>query len=346
MDRDMPPRIAYWTSAFEPKMEAISSEVELLQRHYPSSVAWGLSHRHWCLISLRRRGWCVHPRLHLLFRGVTRVLEPVFDLNHIFGSVGDWFYLEGRKRRPTVLTAAAVETPVARSLLERVDRFVVEYPAGRDRLEEQGIDRSRIRLIFPPFDLNRFTPEKTPDGRFTVLFASSPERSDWLESRGVRLLIDAAALRPDIHFRLLCRPWGDSLPEIRRWIQERGLDNVEVLVGRIDDMPAQYKAVHVTIAPFTQIERCKPMPNSLIESLACGRPVLCTPDVGLAEMVCDAQAGIVGLPLASDLAEGLDRIRASWSVYSRNARNLAERWFSEDHFLDHYHALYQEVIPR
>ena len=339
----MPPRIAYWTSAFEPDIEAISSEVELLRRHHPSSVAWGLSHRHWCLIS--RRGWCLHPRLHLLFRGVTRVLEPLFDLNHVFGSIGDWFYLQGKRRRPTVLTAAVLGISLGRSLLERVDLFVVEYPAGRDRLQQQGIDRSRIRLIFPPVDLKRFTPGERPDGRFTVLFASSPERTDWLESRGVRLLVETAALRPDIHFRLLWRPWGDSLPEVRRWIQERGLDNMEILVGRFNDMPLQYRAAHVTIAPFTEIERFKPMPNSLIESLACGCPVLCTTDVGLAEMVRDARAGVVMSPRALDLAEGLDRIRADWSVYSINARHLAERWFSDKRFLDDYHDVYQELVP-
>jgi len=38
-------RIAYWTSGFEPSMEAVSSEVHLLRRSFPRSVVWGLSHR-------------------------------------------------------------------------------------------------------------------------------------------------------------------------------------------------------------------------------------------------------------------------------------------------------------
>lgn len=110
----MSPRIAYWTSSFRPEMEAIAAEVALLRRHFPGSVAWGLSHRHWVRLSWRR-GYCLHPRLHLLFRAATRLLEPAFQLNHIVGSLGDWFYLVGRKRRPTVLTLAALTAQIGRA---------------------------------------------------------------------------------------------------------------------------------------------------------------------------------------------------------------------------------------
>src|SRR5205807_895877 len=97
VDRHLSPRIAYWTSSFEFEMEGIASEVALLRQHFPRSVAWGLSHRHRLLLS-QRRGYCLHPRLHLVFRAATRVLEPLFQLNHIFGALGDWFYLAGSRR--------------------------------------------------------------------------------------------------------------------------------------------------------------------------------------------------------------------------------------------------------
>ena len=295
-------RIAYWTSGFEPSMEAVSSEVHLLRRSFPRSVVWGLSHRRWCRLSLQERSWCLHPRLHLVFRGMTRLLESRFDLNHVFGSLGDWFYLEGRRRRPIVLTATVFSTPVHPSLLERVDRFVVESTSGRELLQEQGIDASRIRLVFPPVDLKRFTPMGKPNGPFTVLFASSPERVAWLESRGILLLLDTAALLPDVHFRLLWRPWGNGLREVREWVQRRSLRNVEISVGRFADMASQYQAAHITIAPFTRIEHCKLMPNSLIESLACGRPVLATPQVGLSQMIADERCGLVTEPCAHKCA--------------------------------------------
>lgn len=335
-------RIAYWTSAFEPEHEAIAAEVALLRRHYPASVAWGLTHRHWILLS-RTRGYGLHLRLHALFRAATRLLEPRFQLNHVFGSAGDWFYLAGPRRRPTVLTMAALSQPVEQALLERVDAFVVEYPSGKDYLVRLGIEPGRVRLILPPVDLARFTPGPAPAGPFTVLFASSPDRDDWLEARGIPELLDAAVRRPRMRFRFLWRPWGNSEARMRRLIAERGLQNVELCVGCWENMSRQYQEAHVTAAPFTDPQRCKPAPNSLVESLACGRPVLVTPTVGLADLVAPAAAVVPGAS-GEAIAEGLDRLEADWDRLSHSARRLAELWFGQQTFLTSYQRLYQHLL--
>lgn len=341
----MSPRVAIWTSAFEADMEAISSEVALLRRCFPRSVSWGLSHRHWALLS-PTQGFCLHPKLHLLFRAATRLLEPLFEINHVFGSVGDWFYLQGERRRPTVLTAAAISAPVEKGLLDRVDCFVAEHPAGRDDLRALGIDDARIRLVLPPVDLQRFTPQERPGEPFTVLFASSPERTDWLDARGIPAILDAAVLRPDMRFRLLWRPWGDSLSFVRAQIEQRGLQNVDLAVGRVADMSAEYANAHVTVAPFADLSRCKPMPNSLIESLACGRPVVCSPLVGLAPLIDEAAAGRVCPSDGASLAESLDRVQSDWSAMSRHARTLAERSFDQQVFVQSYQQIYEELLRR
>lgn len=343
MGGDVPPRVAYWTSSFEPHMEAIASEVALLRRHFRPSVSWGLTHRRWILLS-RERGYCVHPRLHLLFRFATRLLESAFDIHHVFGSLGDWFYLNRPRRQPTVLTVAAGGPPVERHLLERVDQFVVEYPQAREELERIGIDSRRVRLIFPPVNLEKFSPAPAPGGPFTVLFASSPEEPTWLEARGIPQILDAAALLPAMHFRFLWRPWGTSEAKMRQWIAERGLSNVELLVGRWEDMAAQYRASHVCVAPFTDTERAKPAPNSIVESLACGRPVVVTEKVGLANLIVEGKAGLVCLATGEALASHLKRLQADWSEYSAAARKTAERWFGVEQFLSAYRQVYDDVL--
>jgi glycosyltransferase involved in cell wall biosynthesis len=340
----MPTRIAYWCSSFESETEAIALEVAVLRRLFPSSVAWGLDHRRWALVAPARGHYCLNPKLHLLFRAATRMLEPVFHLNHIFGALHDWFYLCGGRRRPTILTVALDGSSVSRPLLENVDRFVVEYESAREQLVREGISPKRIRLIFPPVDLARFAPTNAPDGPFTVLFASSPERASWLEARGIPQLLEAAALRPNMRFRLLWRPWGHSADAVHSLLRDRGLTNVEIVKGRSTDMPSQYHAAHVTVAPFTRLDRCKPMPNSLLESMACGRPILCTPLVGLAGMVQESRAGVVAAAAGAELAEGLDRLCADWSAYSCAARNLAERWLSIERFANGYQRTYYEVL--
>jgi glycosyltransferase involved in cell wall biosynthesis len=110
-------------------------------------------------------------------------------------------------------------------------------------------------------------------------------------------------------------------------------------------MAGHYRGVHVTVAPFTDPERCKPVPNSLIESLACGRPVLLTERTGLVAVVREAGAGRVCPPTGEGLAEHLDRLRADWGRYARNARRLAEGRFGVEKFVAGYRRLYAEILP-
>src|SRR5436190_13272765 len=195
MDSNLSPRIAYWTSSFEPEMEAVAASVAMLRRHFPHSVAWGLSRRRWVLLSFAQ-GFCIHPRWHLVFRLCTRLLEPAFHINHIIGSLGDWFYLEGMKQRPMVLTLATHAAPVDAGLIGRVDRFIAEYPEALPALERMGVPKERMAWIPPAVDLEKWQVAPAPSGPFTILFASTPERADWFAARGIAALLDAAAVRP------------------------------------------------------------------------------------------------------------------------------------------------------
>jgi glycosyltransferase involved in cell wall biosynthesis len=229
-------------------------------------------------------------------------------------------------------------------LLQKIDRFVVEWPQGREQLLSLGIPRAQIKLVYPPVDLTKFTVSPAPRGPFTVLFASSPDRGDWLAARGVDLLLDTAALCPEMHFRLVWRPWGDSHAEVVRWIERRRLRNVELLCRRIANMDKCYSNVHVTIAPFRDQERCKPAPNSLIESMACGRPVLVTRQVGLADVIAERHAGMITSEEPWDFADKLRALQANWPILSRNARALAEERFARARFVDSYRQIYAELL--
>jgi glycosyltransferase involved in cell wall biosynthesis len=341
----MSPRVAFWTGAFRPNVEAIAGEVALLRRQCALSIAWGLHPDCWMLLSAKP-DFCLNPRLHLVFRAVTRLLEPMFQLNHIFGSMSDWFYLAGQRTRPTVLTQAAFGDPFDVKLLDRVDTLVAECPRDVAHMQCLGIGRDRIRLIYPSVNLERFAPRPAPEGPFTVLFASSPDAGSWLEARGLAQLLDAAALRPALRFRLLWRPWGDSLPRIKQWIAERSLTNVELVLGQNGNMAQEYTDAHVTVAPFTQSARCKPAPNSLVESMACGRPVVVTHHVGLADVIRDEQTGVVCDATGPALAEAFDRVQAEWHVLAVRARHVAERLFSERTFVAGYERIYAELMAR
>jgi glycosyltransferase involved in cell wall biosynthesis len=345
MDRDVSPSIAYWATSFDADMEALASEVACLRRNFRPSIVWGVNGRPRWPVSWRN-GWSFHPRLQLLFRGLTAVAQHAFDINHVFGSLGDWYHLRAVRKRPTILTVAVTSKACGEELLSKVDRFVVEWPSARDELLGMGIERERVELVFPPVDLDRFRPSPRPPEPFTVLFASSPDRADWVDDRGVGLLLEAARQRPEWRFKFVWRPWGSGVAEVRRRIKLLGLPNVELVVGRVGDMSEHYAQAHVTVAPFLCPQRSKPSPNSLVESFASGRPVVVTQTVGLAEVVEEENIGRVTSSDVGSLLVGFEEVRGDWHGMSVRARAAAERWFDEDTFLSSYARIYECVMSK
>jgi glycosyltransferase involved in cell wall biosynthesis len=343
MDCHMSPRVAYWTSSYAPEMEAISRQVAVLRRHFPRSIAWGMNRQRRLQLSWRR-GVIVSPRLWPAFRGATAVLQRAFQLNHIVGGLGDWFYLRAATNRPIVLTAAVRSGACSSAMLQKVDEFIVEWESDVSELESLGIKRDVIRVIPPPVDHERFAPSRAPEGAFSVLFASSPEAADQLVDRGVDAIVDAAARRPDYRFTLLWRPWGDALEAVQAMVRQRGVSNVEVMCHQAPNMERLYEAAHVTVAPFRSSATTKSVPNSLVESMASGRPVITTPVVAIGPDLARAGAGVCTDACGESLALALDDVRGRWADMSIAARRFSEAHFSEQGFIAAHCDVYRRLL--
>jgi glycosyltransferase involved in cell wall biosynthesis len=85
---------------------------------------------------------------------------------------------------------------------------------------------------------------------------------------------------------------GPAYKDDRRLAKELDvLDRVEFL-GKIplEEVPAFYASVDLTVLPFTRVEA---LPRSVLESMACGRPVLISDICGGSENIIEGETGFV-----------------------------------------------------
>jgi glycosyltransferase involved in cell wall biosynthesis len=204
------------------------------------------------------------------------------------------------------------------------------------------VPHDHVDNIYPAIDVDHYTPAAAPEGRFTLLFASSPADPSEIDARGVGLLIELARLRPDLDVVVLWRQWGD-VAEARRVIDRRSPPpNFRLEHRDARDMAAVYQSVHAT-ACFFDAGVGKSAPNSVVEGLATGRPALLTDTCGMADIVGAWQAGVVCPREITALAGAVDQLKRGYSNHALQARRLAEQEFDSRRALARYAALYERL---
>ena len=339
------PRVRYWVFNYKPQWEAVSKEIASLSAGLEPEIDWCLTalntHDH----HLQLRGREQHiplpyglPLLPLLRRQMAGA-----DINHFFASAGERWLTPMLARHHGVLTIA--KDTGSLGLIERnapvfqqLRAVVVQGGRDRELLRQAGVPDARVHLIRPGVPL---APHRLAAGPFTILFASSPLSGHNLLSRGIYLLVRAAANMPDVRFLLVWR--RHHLAELRALIAECGAGNVEVHDGVIDDMGAMYDRVHATVVPGLEHRSFIPCPRSALESLAHGKPVLVSRYVSIAESVDRCRAGVAFEPTLIAFTEAVERLRREYATYQGCAQPYVERYFSPAAHLELYRRLYQAV---
>lgn len=235
--------------------------------------------------------------------------------------------------------------------------YLSEYPAlGRDttaflwRVKRRVYARSRLTIVAPSRWLVRLVRESPLLGRFPVRHVPNgvdverfrpleradarrrlgldPERTAVLFSavrlddrrKGAALLEEALGRLEGLDFQLVTVGAGDGGPPGTRAL---GLLDA-------DRMPAAYAAADVFVLP-TLAEN---LPNAVIESLACGTPVVSFGVGGIPDAVRHLETGYLA-PLgdAAGLAEGIGLVLGDRDLrarLSRQAREVAEREYSDE----------------
>lgn len=204
---------------------------------------------------------------------------------------------------------------IEQSTYKHCDRFIVLSKAFGNLLHQQyQIPWSKIHVIPGGVDIQRFQANLSrqdarsklnwPDNR-PILFTSRR----LVHRVGVDKLLEAIATIkpriPDVWLAIAGR--GHIQAALQQQATELGLEDNVKFLGFIpdEDLPLAYQAADFTIMPSQSFEG---FGLAVVESLACGTPVICTPVGGMPEILSSFSPDLITTSTAaSAIAEKLEQ---------------------------------------
>jgi glycosyltransferase involved in cell wall biosynthesis len=343
-------RIIYWNvSSLEPEIEAVSKEVFQLSRIFRKSVIFSINPSYIFRFSFKKHYIGFHPAFDPLLRLIIPYVENFSDINHIYGESCPWTFYKALGHKPFVLTITSEKGSLRKDFLERCQKIIVQTETLRKRILALGIDGGKVELLYPSVDLSHFKPANNiSETRCTprVLFASAPRSEQELDARGVYFLLESAKLNQNVHYHFLYRPWKNgytSLKATENYISKLELDNITLTNEVTVDMSDVYNANHFTVIPYTHAQGGKECPNSAIESLCCGRPVLISSACPFSSFVEEHACGIVFDPTPASLVNAVESGVKRYQALAKNAFTVAQTYFSQARYLSRMREIYQEI---
>jgi mannose/cellobiose epimerase-like protein (N-acyl-D-glucosamine 2-epimerase family) len=266
---------------------------------------------------------------------------PIVQLNALTG-LGTLFVSDKIKAH---LVRPALRV-VLRALFDREGSAVlVQNGDDRATFERLGIDASRIALIpGSGVDTAALTPSPEPQGPITIAFVGR-----LVADKGIRTLVEAHQILRgrgrDIRLLIAgtpdpANPSSIGPQEITSWTRLPGLTHL----GYVADIAKLWASAHIAVLP----SRREGLPLSLLESAACGRPLVATDVPGCREI---ARAGVNALLVPPDdapaLADAIDRLAADPTLrrqFGQASRALAEREFSSERIGRDIVKLYRSLL--
>jgi glycosyltransferase involved in cell wall biosynthesis len=245
----------------------------------------------------------------------------------------------------SVVNATAMAAARRLRWFDAIDRFIAPSSVMREKMVAGGYGAERI--VHLPTFVALQPPDPPPERRRRIAYVGRLE-----PIKGTDVLVEAfAALRgePDLRDVDLAIVGDDSTPHarlLRERVRGRRIKNV-VFSGVLDEagVVQMLSSSLLSVVPSVWHEN---LPNTLLESLACGTPVVGSNVSAIAEVLDGCEAGALFEPgdsagLARVLARLLrDRLRLD--AMSLEARHLATTRFSPARHLDSLVGVLEEEV--
>lgn len=203
-------------------------------------------------------------------------------------------------RKPLVITARGTDV----NLISRyfVPRQLIRWAANRasssitvsnalsEVLSSLKVDRSKLTVLRNGVDLNRFHPQPQAEARQTLGWPNAPTLlsvGNLVENKGHDIAIRLLTQLPD--FRLVIVGAGPERNALENLSAKLGVTERLIFAGRVaqQNLLTYYSAADILILASSR----EGWPNVLLESMACGTPVVATEVGGIPEVITTSDAG-------------------------------------------------------
>lgn len=233
---------------------------------------------------------------------------------------------------------------------DQVDRFICASDAIRKILVANGLDPSRAVTVHEGIDLGRVAAAP-PAALHEELWLphGSPivgNVAALVPHKGQRHLVEAAALVvrevPDARFVIAGE--GELRESLEHQIKSHNLEKHVILAGFRPDVLSLHKAFDI----FVMSSVMEGLGTSLLDAMACGKPVVATTAGGMPEVVEDGKSGLL-VPPRDDraLAKAIIRLLKDEPLRQRMGAagmSLANTRFSAERMVAETLDVYADVV--
>ena len=233
-------------------------------------------------------------------------------------------------------------TPFARWTVESADRIICYTKEDAQAIMALGADEDHITIIRNGIDVNLFTPG--PEGPNEIIQIVWSGR--FVPGKAVDILVDAFAIaaREIKELRLLLVGDGPQKEQIERQIARLNLEDRVRIIPYVPnkEMPQVYRNSNI----FMLTSHYEGVPRTVLESMSCGLPVICTDLPQLRPIVGDCGC-LVNDSSTKEFAEAILRLAADHRERRRmgaKARDMVANNYSWDSAMEKTIELYKIVI--
>lgn len=198
-------------------------------------------------------------------------------------------------------------------------------------LKEKGIDKNVYFITGVDVNLFKDEPCSSSDS-FIFLFGSSPTDIKMIKHKGIMILKQAMKkiiLKYDYVKLVLINRGGKNTNYLKSIFSDLPDKYVEIKYENNSqfDMTNRYREINAAIFIPIDLKYSRNYPFSIMESIACGRPVIVSNNLEISKIVEEQNCGIVTNATWHGIASAMEECMVRFKEMKINCRNIALKYF-------------------